>query len=105
VTPEPGADGENDRYDGAIVELTRLPSRFEADVLIAKLRSSGVRVIMSAGDVGGWYPHLGLTQGYGVLVAEDDLDAAKQLIASADRAAPVRRRRRRRSQPEESPPS
>jgi hypothetical protein len=96
VAPDDLTDREADHYDGPIVELTRLPSRFEADVIIAKLRSGGVRVIMNAGDAGGWYPHLGLTQGYGILVAEHDLDAAKDLLASSDRGAPVRRRRRRK---------
>jgi hypothetical protein len=88
------ADG-TEAYDGPIVELTRFPTRFEADVIIAKLHAAGVRVVMGPDDAGGWYPHLAIAQGHRVLVAEDDLVAAKEVLARPTRSGPVRRRRRR----------
>ena len=98
--PQPaptGAEREDgtEPYDGRIVELTRFPSRFEADVTIAKLRAAGVRVVMGPDDAGGWYPHLAVAQGHRVLVAEDDLHAANEVLAGSNRSGPVRRRRHR----------
>jgi hypothetical protein len=85
---------DEEHFTGPIVELTRLPSRFEADILIAKLQSAGMRAVLDAGDAGGWYPNLGMAHGYRVLVADDDLDDARQLLPLASRAGPVRWRRR-----------
>jgi hypothetical protein len=92
-----GRDDGTEPYDGRIVELTRFPTRFEADVIIAKLHAAGVRVIIGPDDAGGWYPHVAVAQGHRVLVAEDDLDVANEVLAGPHRAAPVRRRRRRSS--------
>lgn len=89
-------DDGTEPYDGRIVELTRLPTRFEADIIIAKLHAAGVRVVMGPDDAGGWYPHLAVAQGHRVLVAEDDLDAANDVLALPNRSRPVRARRRRR---------
>ena len=87
-------DDGTEPYNGRIVELTRFPTRFEADVIIAKLRAAGVRVVMGPDDAGGWYPQLALAQGHRVLVAEDDIDLANEVLALPDRAGRVRRRRR-----------
>jgi hypothetical protein len=86
VTP----DEHDEPLTGLIVELTRRSSRFEADVIIAKLRSAGIPSTMDAADAGGWYPHLGFVQGYRVLVNEENLDEATRVVV----AGRVRRRRR-----------
>jgi hypothetical protein len=68
---------------GRIVELCSLPSRFEADVVIAMLASNGIRATADYGDGDGWAPHLALYQGARVLVFDDDLDGARALLDSA----------------------
>jgi hypothetical protein len=66
--------------DEKIVVLTRVPSRGEADLMIAKLKANGIDAIGSYGDSDGWAPQYGLVQGYGVLVFENDLVRARALI-------------------------
>ncbi len=68
---------------GKIVELAAFPTRFEADVVIAMLSSNGIRAIADYGDSDGWAPHLALYQGARVLVLDDDLAGARELLASA----------------------
>lgn len=71
------------RPDGRIVELARFPTRFEADVVISLLESNGIRATVDYGDGDGWLPHMGLYQGARVLVLDDDLEAARVLLATA----------------------
>ena len=68
---------------GRIVELGSFPSRFEADVVIAMLASNGTRAIADYGDSDGWAPHLALYQGARVLVLDEDLESARDLLESA----------------------
>jgi hypothetical protein len=89
-----GDDAEEDARHGPIVELTRFSSRFEADVVIAKLRSAGIAVTMHAADADGWYPHLGFVEGYHVMVTAQDLEEARQMVTLPHRVGPARRRRR-----------
>ena len=65
------------------MELGSFPSRFEADVVIAMLASNGIRAIADYGDSDGWAPHLALYQGARVLVLDDDLEGARELLESA----------------------
>jgi hypothetical protein len=64
-----------------IVELIRVPGRFEADILIAKLHANGIDASGSHGDAGGWAPQLALLDGHSVMVFESDLERATALIA------------------------
>lgn len=68
---------------GRIVELASFPSRFEADVVIAMLASNGIRAIANYGDSDGWAPPLALYQGARVLVLDEDLTGARELLDSA----------------------
>jgi hypothetical protein len=63
-----------------IVELARVPTRFEADVLIAKLQANGITASPSYGDADGWAPQLSVFGGHGVMVFESDLAKATELI-------------------------
>jgi hypothetical protein len=63
-----------------IVELTQVPSRFEADALVAKLQANGITAQARYGDAGAWAPHFALG-GHGALVFESDLDTAAALLA------------------------
>jgi hypothetical protein len=63
-----------------IVELIRVPSRGEADIMIAKLKANGIDATGSYGDADGWAPQYGLAQGYAVLVFENDVVRARTLV-------------------------
>jgi|1186.fasta_scaffold189679_2 hypothetical protein len=64
-----------------IVELIRVPTRTEADILIAKLKANAIDTMGEYGDIGGWAPQIGAAQGHAVMVFENDVDRARKLIA------------------------
>jgi hypothetical protein len=68
------------RPDGKIVEVANFGSRMEADAAIALLEANGIQASGKYGDAGGWMPHIALVDGYRVLVFDDDLDAARDLL-------------------------
>lgn len=57
-------------------------SRAEADLVVGLLASNGVHAVVSADDAGGQQPQLQL-DGVRVLVAPDDEDLARRVIAEA----------------------
>lgn len=63
-----------------IVELIRLPSRFEADVVIAKLEANGITASPNYGDAGGWAPQFSTFGSHAVMVFESDVAKASELI-------------------------
>jgi len=78
---DPRSDPRSDpRADGKIVELVNLPSRFEADVLMARLVDTGIQAMAKYGDADGMAPSIGLLDGYRVCVFDDDLEAAKAML-------------------------
>jgi hypothetical protein len=98
--PPVGPTDADGHYQGRIVELERRPSRFEAETVAARLRAEGVRVMLPGDDAEGVYGSVGSVHGYRIMVAEDDLAAAQEILAvdpltPQDRAPPVRRTRRR----------
>ena len=74
------------KSDGKIVELVNLPSRFEADAVIAMLRTNGIQAMGNYGDADGWMPNMGLLDGFRVSVFDDDLDAARRLLDANETA-------------------
>lgn len=66
--------------DDRIVELTQVPSRFEADLLVAKLQANGITATARYNDAGGWAPQFARISGSGVMVFESDLARASELI-------------------------
>jgi hypothetical protein len=64
-----------------IVELTRVPTRFEADVLLAALESRGIQASVVHSDSGGWAPNLAAMDGHRVMVFEGDLETARTILA------------------------
>jgi len=64
----------------AIVELARVPTRFEADVLAAALEARGIKASAVHSDAGGWAPNLSAAVGHRVMVFEGDLEAARALL-------------------------
>jgi hypothetical protein len=64
----------------AIVELARLAEPIEANELVAELEAKGIKATISTDDSSGMRPNLGFAQGCGVLVFENDLQAAQQVL-------------------------
>ncbi len=77
--PDRGPESEGKR-DGKIVELVNLPSRFEADLLMARLDEAGIRTMAKYGDADGMAPSIGLLDGYRVCVFDDDLGVARAFL-------------------------
>jgi len=67
--------------DGATVSVAVVTSRLEADLIVGLLRSNGLRAASAPDDAGGTEPQLQL-QGVRVLVAPDDADEARRLLAA-----------------------
>jgi hypothetical protein len=61
-------------------------STIEAQLIVGMLESNGIAAAVSADDVGGFDPQLQVTQGVRVMVASEDVERARELIAepSAD---------------------
>lgn len=74
VAPDP-------RPHDRIVELVNVPTRFEADALLALLETNQISAMGSYGDADGWAPNFGTTDGFRVLVFEEDLEDARSLLA------------------------
>jgi len=61
-------------------------STIEAQLIVGMLEANGIAAMVSADDAGGFDPQLQMTQGVRVMVATEDVEQARQLIAepSAD---------------------
>jgi hypothetical protein len=73
--------GDEHRDDERIVELVSVPSRFEADVIVAKLESAGIKANVSQNDAAGLAPHYATLDGHIVYVFQKDLKVARELLA------------------------
>jgi hypothetical protein len=69
--------------DGATVSVAVVSSRTEAELIVGKLRSHGLRVAVSADDAGGQYPQMQI-EGVQVLVSPSDEASARRLLAADD---------------------
>ena len=63
--------------------LVEFSSRLEAEVARASLAGEGVDSVLSADDLGGLHPQLGLTSGVRLMVREDDLPLARRILAGS----------------------
>jgi uncharacterized membrane protein len=68
---------------GATVSVAVVTSRTEAELIVAMLRSHGVRAAVSADDAAGQYPQMQI-DGVQVLVAPADEASARRLLAADD---------------------
>ena len=73
-------DDDDHRDHEQIVELTRVPTRFEADTLVAALESRGIMAGAIHSDASGWAPQYGVWVGHRVMVFEGDLATAQALL-------------------------
>jgi hypothetical protein len=77
---EIGDTGIVSRGEDAVVELTVLSSRFEAEVVASRLRAAGIRVAIQHGDAEGWAPHYAMGHGHRLMVRADEADEARALL-------------------------
>jgi hypothetical protein len=68
------------RPGGRIVVAANFGSRIEADHAIELLEANGIQASGKYGDAGGWLPHIALYDGFRVVVFDEDLDAAQELL-------------------------
>jgi hypothetical protein len=66
---------------GRLVPVAAYATRSEAEIVQGLLASAGIDSSLSADDAGGAYPFV-LSGGAQLLVDEDDVEAASELIAS-----------------------
>jgi hypothetical protein len=64
-----------------IVQLTTVPTRFEAEVLVAALEARGIKANAVHGDGSGWAPQYSVLVGHRVMVFEGDVETARALLA------------------------
>lgn len=62
------------------VELKKVYSEMEAQVLVTHLNDENIESIIDKDDAGGMHPHLQATRGVRILVKEEDFQRAKDLI-------------------------
>jgi Putative prokaryotic signal transducing protein len=77
-------DASDHRDDEHIVELVSVPTRFEADVIVAALESRGIKAAAVHSDADGWLPQYARIVGHRVMVFENDLEAARAIVAETN---------------------
>ncbi|MEE8260878.1 MAG: DUF2007 domain-containing protein, partial [Gammaproteobacteria bacterium] len=55
-------------------------SEVEAEVSRARLEDSGIEAFVAKDDAGGMRPHLQLSQGVRLLVSQEDVDVAREIL-------------------------
>ncbi len=63
-----------------LVKVATFGNRPEAEIAKGMLEANGIRTVLSADDAGGWRPELTFTMGVRLLVAEDDVEVARELL-------------------------
>jgi hypothetical protein len=71
---------DDHRLGESLVQLTELPSRFEADAIAAMLEAHGIRATVYGNDADGWAPQFQMLHGNRIVVFEGDLERALQLL-------------------------
>ena len=74
-------DAHDHRDDEQIVELVSVPSRFEADVIVASLEARGIKASAVHSDAGSWAPQFSKLAGHRVMVFEGDVATAQAILA------------------------
>ena len=68
------------------VEIARLPSSTEANLLRNQLDAAGIAAILDGEVTAEWLSHIGPTSGVKLLVGHDDVERAGQILALASGA-------------------
>lgn len=75
------------RVSGLTEEVVRASSSIEARLIVGMLEANGIPARDSADDAGGLEPQWQLTEGVRVLVAPEDAEEARRLVAQAGSAS------------------
>jgi putative signal transducing protein len=70
---------------GRLIQVAAYPTRDEAEVVQGLLASAGIEASVSADDAGGAFPFV-LSGGAKLLVAEEDVEAASEVLAGQPEA-------------------
>ncbi len=62
------------------IVLEEFNSEVEAEMSRAQLEASGIEAFVSKDDAGGMRPHLQLSQGVRLLVSQEDVDVAREIL-------------------------
>jgi hypothetical protein len=65
---------------GRFTVLEVFNNEIEAEMSRAQLEASGIEAFVSKDDAGGMRPHLQLSQGVRLLVSQEDVDAAREIL-------------------------
>jgi len=82
------SDGVNHHDHDKIVELCSVPTRFEADVIVARLQDAGITASVNYGEIGGYLRGIGIMGGNHVLVFDCDLERAQAVVAETEPDSP-----------------
>jgi len=74
--------GDSHRNNEKIVELGSMTTRFAADAVVAQLEAEGITASVASDDAGGWQPGLGFSEGYRVMVFENDVARARAIVGA-----------------------
>ena len=69
----------------SLITVASYRFRHEAEIARGFLADSGIRAIVSADDAGAAYPHLLILHPVRLLVAEQDVEQARELLEDAER--------------------
>jgi len=72
---------------GLTEEVALASSTTEARLIVGMLEANGITARVSADDAGGLEPQWQLTEGVRVLVAPEDAEEARRLVAEANSAS------------------
>lgn len=75
-------DARDDR--GVRVEIARFPDDLTAQLVASRLRASGIEPTLISDDAGATYPSLQMVRGVRVLVAEEDEEAALEILEDVE---------------------
>ncbi len=73
-------DGVNHHDHEQIVAVATLPM-VEAELVVAQLKQAGIDAFASGDDINGLRQSMSYADGYRVMVFENDVEAARQVIA------------------------
>jgi hypothetical protein len=65
----------------AVIEIREYTQRFMADEARGLLEEAGIDCMVSGDDGGGAYPQVQFTSGYRVLIQEEDVQKAEEVLS------------------------
>jgi Putative prokaryotic signal transducing protein len=66
--------------DAKLVAVGNYPNKIDAELAEGALKAAGIEAVVSADDAGGLQPGLWVGEGVRVLVREEDVERAKEIL-------------------------